>query len=590
MHEAERWPGDRHQYPIPMAGGGVIPRFAAASGKIAAGAFTGVGLKLGGGTQAWRDLKARVSSLGRPASTFASLNPQSFQEQPRTTSRKMPPGPLQASRNLKRARRAPPAIPVEKHIFDKSWRAASRIRPTRTDPVSNPSQFKTMARTRSLTRVSVKARSKRAGKTKYSRGKYANKVHKWEHRYPQIIKQKYWLTNPNNYMTIAAPNAPPGQVQGTVINATGLYSTDALTDDSASVVVLCLNNTEAHWSPDTNPAAPYRTGIQLCGTTGHLGTDAVAASPNDSFIWTQNPTNDDLISKQSPMYQSGLSETAVDVSVASSATPYTIPNTVLKSTSVDLTVWNPYIRGQTFSIKLIRANTNVAVRSGTFGEAIFYAAKNIRIMTNSQSFTNDQEFSTLWTHTFQMPGLRNGTALKKYKIKKSFNLEFLRSQYRKVFPAESTTLNKLAMQAEPSFAFDPGFFNGCYFVLSSKLNTDDVIADVTQPLAPATTGSIQFPQITLPFPGIAGQGFTQLPRGAQFAYSGVVHVEHRVQSIRRHLPLTTLLAISPLELRLKALEDAAADDHHVHDVKVPKNHNKTRTTSPVEIPEETMSE
>lgn len=212
------------------------------------------------------------------------------------------------------------------------------------------------------------------------------------------------------------------------------------------------------------------------------------------------------------------------------------------------------------------------------------------------------EFSTLWTHTFRMPGLRSGTPLKKYKIKKSFSLEYLRSAYRKVFPAESSSLTKLAMQAEPSYAYDPGFFNGCYFVLSSKLNTDDHIADVTQALPAAgggdSQGSVAFPQIRDQMgTGITDPtGFQQLPRGAAFAYSGMLYVEHRVQSIRRHLPLTTFMAINPLEERIAALEagqtgqqthldnleeeqDKGQDTHdeHVHDVKTHKGKLETST-------------
>lgn len=261
-------------------------------------------------------------------------------------------------------------------------------------------------------------------------------------------------------MNISAPNAPAGQIQGTVKNATALYSTDSGHVDSASVVVLALNNTEAHWDPlttNTGQVGPYRTGIQICGTTvPALATNSLPATPNDAFVWQQNATNTDLVSHGIPMFQNGVSETAVDFTTTPASQPYTLANSVLKSTRVDLQVWNHCLRGQTFSIKLVRANTNIAVRSANWGEATQYAAKNIRVLTNSMSFTNEQEFSTLWTHTIQMPGLRAGTPLKKYKITKSFSLDYLRSAYRKVFPAESSSLTKLAMQAEPSYAYDPG--------------------------------------------------------------------------------------------------------------------------------------
>lgn len=46
----------------------------------------------------------------------------------------------------------------------------------------------------------------------YKRGPYAKKVSKWEHRYPQIIKQHYWMTDHSKYMDISAPNAPAGQM------------------------------------------------------------------------------------------------------------------------------------------------------------------------------------------------------------------------------------------------------------------------------------------------------------------------------------------------------------------------------------------
>lgn len=182
--------------------------------------------------------------------------------------------------------------------------------------------------------------------------------------------------------------------QGTVKNATGLYSVDSGHVDSASVVVLAINNTESHWDPLTanvGQVGPYRTGIQICGpTTGALATNSLPLTPNDSVIWVQNPTNTDLVSQSCPFFQNAVSETAVDFTLAPATPIYTLANSVLKSTAVDLAVWNPYLRGQTFSIKLVRANTNIAVRSANWGEATQYAAKNIRIITNSQSFTNEQ--------------------------------------------------------------------------------------------------------------------------------------------------------------------------------------------------------
>lgn len=456
------------------------------------------------------------------------------------------------------------------------------------------------------TRVdNLASRSIRAGYAPKKRGRHSHS--KYEQRYPQLIKQKYWLTSHLNYKPIVAPDGSIGQLQGTVINATGLYSADSLSDDSASVVVLSLNNTEQHWDPNrtnTGQSGPYRTGIQICGAIAPgqpvslEAKNAFGTAYNDAFIWEQNTTNTDLTSLSCPFFQSGCSETAVDYSVQPTGQPYVISNSVLKSTSLDIDVWNPILQPQTMNIKLIRNNTNVAVRSGNWGKDQTECIQNSKTAVNSQKFTNPQEYSTIWTHTFKMPGLRAGTPLRKYHIKKHFNLDFLRSQYRKVFAANSVSLTKLAMQAESSFAYDPGFFNGCYFVLSSTLDSDTHIAQVQQALTTggnATGDYVRFPQLRTGAVGSIANtptgptGFEPNPKGALFGYSGMVHVDHRVQSIRRHLPLTTFLAISPLEERLKAIEAQLEEDSHAHDVKVGK-HNKTRTSSPVEIPEETMSE
>lgn len=397
--------------------------------------------------------------------------------------------------------------------------------------------------------------------------------------FPPSHQAKYWLTEYTNYKNIAAPGHLTGQMQGTVLNPTGLYSIDSGSAESASVVVLALNNTEAHWDPqtiNTGQVGPYRTGIQLCGpTTGTMAAASFgAAAANDSFIWQQNSGNTDLQSRSCPLFQDGCSETAVDYTIAPGSQPYTLANSVLKSTSINIEVWNAQLQPQTFSIKLVRANTNVAVRSANWGETSALAVANVKTVVNSMKFTNPQEFTTIWQHSFAMPGLRAGTPLKKYRIKKHFNLDYLRSAYRKVYAANSADLAKLAMQAESSYAFSPGFFNGCYFVLGSKLDSTNHIADVSQTLAPlgaTSQGSVRFPQLRdqmgagIVSPAAPGEpvGFNPLPRGSRFGYSGMVYVDHRVQSIRRHLPLTTFLAIDPLEQRIAALE-AGHDDQQEH--------------------------
>lgn len=92
------------------------------------------------------------------------------------------------------------------------------------------------------------ARARASQSVAYKRGSYKKKgASKWEKRFPQVIKQKYWLTEYTNYKNIAAPGHLTGQMQGTVLNPTGLYSIDSGSAESASVVVLALNNTEAHW-------------------------------------------------------------------------------------------------------------------------------------------------------------------------------------------------------------------------------------------------------------------------------------------------------------------------------------------------------
>lgn len=81
------------------------------------------------------------------------------------------------------------------------------------------------------------ARARASQSVAYKRGSYKKKgASKWEKRFPQVIKQKYWLTEYTNYKNIAAPGHLTGQMQGTVLNPTGLYSIDSGSAESASVV------------------------------------------------------------------------------------------------------------------------------------------------------------------------------------------------------------------------------------------------------------------------------------------------------------------------------------------------------------------
>lgn len=113
-------------------------------------------------------------------------------------------------------------------------------------------------------------RARASNSVAYKRGPYKKTGSKYERRFPQVLKQRYYLTDAVNYKAISAPGGAAGQVQGTVVNQTALYSADSKDVKSASVVVLAVNNTEAHWNPqtaNTGQVGPYRTGIQLCGGT-----------------------------------------------------------------------------------------------------------------------------------------------------------------------------------------------------------------------------------------------------------------------------------------------------------------------------------
>ena len=117
-----------------------------------------------------------------------------------------------------------------------------------------------------------------------------------------------------------------------------------------------------------------------------------------------------------------------------------------------------------------------------------------------------------------MNGMRAGTKLQYHNIKKQISLNYLRSQYRKTYNANS--LSTMGLQAKPSFGLvDDGFFNACYIVVSSTLVDNEYIAtvEVEKSATNPETKETGIPQLaTYPPTGLAATGYRTIGEGAQF--------------------------------------------------------------------------
>ena len=353
-------------------------------------------------------------------------------------------------------------------------------------------------------------------------------------RFPQTLAQKYYLTNISSYVDLV-----PG-IDGTIVNPTMLYSKPSSEFSTSSIVVLNVANTEAHWIPRrTQTERVYRTGIQLTGevngAVGHPG------DTNDSFLWYQNATNTSLVSDKIPMKQNGLAENAVGaVNIASGEAHrgYTIPNSVLTGIKLDLQVGNPLIQDILLSVKVVRRNDSITIAPATFGTDLTASALNINSMTNARAWTDPNFFSTLYTTTVRLSGLKTGGKMKLVNIKKLISCNYRRSQYRKQYNADN--MANLGTQAKPSYGIvdDNTMYNSVYIVMSATLTSETYIADVQIGSGMAGTDALpteRVPQIAeYPPVSVGGDGrYTNVPEGCMFKFGGSVGVYHRVEAIRR---------------------------------------------------------
>mgnify|MGYP000252058937 CR=1 FL=1 len=379
-------------------------------------------------------------------------------------------------------------------------------------------------------------------------------------RYPQMLSQTYYLTSESSYLDVGSSGN-----QGTITNPDSIYSTPSVKFDNASIMLFNVSVTENHWTPQGVVASQgigYRTGIQVCPVDSSSGPPGYGelTSQNDSFIYRNNANSTALVSSPCPFKQNGLAEPATDYISGSgpSNSTFTCPNNVLKSVDINIKVHNPLIAPQYLTIKLVRASNGeeTPLKPGQFGLTQDDANAQVNSLCNARSWTDPHKFKQVWQHTVRMDGMRSGTKLKHHTIRKSISLEYLRSQYRKTYNANS--LATLGLQAKPSFGLvDDGFFNACYIVVSSTLTDNEYIATVeveknaTNPESKETG----IPQLaTYPPTGLGVDGYRVIGEGAQFGISGTITVNHRVQSIRRAIGSSELAAVQLLQEQIDCLK------------------------------------
>lgn len=347
-------------------------------------------------------------------------------------------------------------------------------------------------------------------------------------RFPQKLTQTYYLTSTDSYHDL-----DPG-VDGTITNPTMLYSKPSTEFATSTIVVLNVANTEAHWIPrQTVPQRVYRTGTQVTGEVD--GAVGLPADTNDSFLWYQNSTNTTLISDKCPMKQNGLAENAVGA-YAGGGTEYTIPNSILTGVSLNLKVGNPLIQDILLSVKIIRRNDSSTTAPGTFGPDATSAQANINSMTNARSWTDPNFFSTIYTKTIRLNGLKTGNKMKYVNINKTCSLNYRRSQYRKQYNADN--MASIGTQAKPSYtlAEDNSMYNSVYVVISATLTSETYIADVQAEVAGSGTGlpAERVPQIAeYPPISVNDPRYEKIPEGCMFKFGGTCSVFHRAEAIRR---------------------------------------------------------
>ena len=214
------------------------------------------------------------------------------------------------------------------------------------------------------------------------------------------------------------------------------------------------------------------------------------------------------------------------------------------------------------SVKLVRYNDGAdgVIRPGTFGDSATETGALINTMCNARAWTDPQQFSTIYSKTYRITGIRPGTRIKMYDISHKCSMSYLRTQFRKQYNANS--MATLGTQAKPTYQVtdDGKMFNSCFLVVSSTCVDDQYVADVSVEKDTGTNPEYleRMPQIaTYPPVGIPATvdsgNYKAVAVGAQFGISGTVSVFHRVQAIRRAISSTTAAALLDLQTQLDSL-------------------------------------
>lgn len=413
-----------------------------------------------------------------------------------------------------------------------------------------------------------KAKAKRAtGVRNVSSGvhtysKMSPKTYKFKEmarKFPQVLSQTFYITSPESYTELN-----PG-IDGTITNPDMLYSVPSVLWTNSSIHLFNIHNTENLWYPNPSGVgvnSGYRTGTQLTNEPADTQLGTKSTFQNDSFIFVNDPTNVRLTSVQSPFKQNGLAENAVGA-YSGGGNKYTLPNSSLQSLSINLKVGNPTIQDEYITLKVIRLNDgDTTLEPGTLGDDNNQRTNLTQTMCNSGKFTNPQQFSTIYSKRFRMSGMRAGTKMKYYTIKKDLSLNYLRSNYRKQYNANDLTT--IGLDAMPSYVVsdDNTFFNACFIVLQSNCIDDDYIATVSVETASGNPEYTEhgipqiarYPPIGIPATELGGK-YRPVATGAQHCVSGTIQVVHRVQAKRRAIGSTTTEALNVLQSQITALEE-----------------------------------
>ncbi|HIA02586.1 MAG TPA: hypothetical protein EYN66_11860 [Myxococcales bacterium] len=401
-------------------------------------------------------------------------------------------------------------------------------------------------------------------------------------------------------------NLHPLQKIGVLTRRDKTYSYASLGTRNASLVVFDVNATEQHWDP-----AKYQAGTQYIGDHAALpnppsgqmpdppvwyvnSADGTALAPRPDGLDAAAPVGRSIMTTNGTPESNQVRSTPNNQGVIQSV-PWNCPNSILKSISINMTLSACTPFDQILSVKLVRNSTPTPELAGDMLSSVNMRPL-MQEMCNRQRDTNGQYLQTIWSTTFKIKGLKTGAQPIERKIKKTLNLGYSRSAFRKINSAQHQLL--IGSQALPTYVEeDTGFFNGCYIVISAMMQDEEYVAHVTRPQAGGiiTTGT-SVPDAANPgtmitnektvdtrtiesIPLRAGAGvfmaplnpdppfipvpgvpptvdqnrYKNPPIGAQFRYGGNITVTHKVTAMTRGLDSASIAALSNLQQQIHKL-------------------------------------